>query len=160
MHSLPFPQSLQVSRQVFLSSIKLVTGKKFRFPLKFLPLFFLSCQLARPPLPPTHSPRMSELPTHVDNKPEKNLHTNVTVPHKHRGGTYLRKHLGVGAHKGDRNAQRLLKSRKLKKQEGRYSVRGTDQYFSISEIRQMPSLSWENSLELPCSASLHSLEQQ
>jgi len=53
---------------------------------------------------------MSELPTHVDNKPEKNLQTNVKVPHHHRGGTYLRKNLGVGAHKGDRHAQRLLKS--------------------------------------------------
>ncbi|GAA6062069.1 hypothetical protein JCM10212_003567 [Sporobolomyces blumeae] len=46
---------------------------------------------------------MSELPTHGG-------HVHVHVPHHHRGGTYLRRHLGVGAHKGDRNAARLLKS--------------------------------------------------
>ncbi|GAA5868246.1 hypothetical protein JCM3774_000616 [Rhodotorula dairenensis] len=34
----------------------------------------------------------------------------VRVPKKHRGGTYLRRQLGVGAHKGDRHAARLLKS--------------------------------------------------
>ncbi|GAA6010650.1 hypothetical protein JCM11491_003010 [Sporobolomyces phaffii] len=51
---------------------------------------------------------MSELPTHVP--AQQTLQTNVKVPKHHRGGTYLRKHLGVGAHKGDRHAQRLLKS--------------------------------------------------
>ncbi|GAA5963567.1 hypothetical protein JCM8115_002032 [Rhodotorula mucilaginosa] len=34
----------------------------------------------------------------------------VRVPKHHRGGTYLRRQLGVGAHKGDRHAARLLKS--------------------------------------------------
>lgn len=48
---------------------------------------------------------MSELPTVAPGQ------TNVNVPHKHKGGTYLRRHLGVGAHKGDRHAARLLKSR-------------------------------------------------
>ncbi|GAA5899884.1 hypothetical protein JCM8208_005532 [Rhodotorula glutinis] len=47
---------------------------------------------------------MSELPTVAPGQ------TNVNVPHKHKGGTYLRRHLGVGAHKGDRHAARLLKS--------------------------------------------------
>ncbi|GAA5930292.1 uncharacterized protein JCM15063_004766 [Sporobolomyces koalae] len=51
---------------------------------------------------------MSDLPTYHPGA--NNLQTNVKVPEHHRGGTYLRKHLGVGAHKGDRNAQRLLKS--------------------------------------------------
>ncbi|GAA5896137.1 uncharacterized protein JCM6883_001727 [Sporobolomyces salmoneus] len=52
---------------------------------------------------------MSDLPT-VNVPAHQSLETNVKVPHKHKGGTYLRQHLGVGAHKGDRNAQRLLKS--------------------------------------------------
>merc|ERR1712093_56062 len=47
---------------------------------------------------------MSELPTVQPGS------VNVHVPHKHKGGTYLRRHLGIGAHKGDRHAARLLKS--------------------------------------------------
>ncbi|GAA5872001.1 hypothetical protein JCM16303_000941 [Sporobolomyces ruberrimus] len=53
---------------------------------------------------------MSELPTHVNVPAKETKQTNVKVPKHHRGGTYLRKNLGVGAHKGDRHAQRLLKS--------------------------------------------------
>ncbi|GAA5986080.1 hypothetical protein JCM5350_004424 [Sporobolomyces pararoseus] len=52
---------------------------------------------------------MSDLPT-VQVPVNQTLETKVKIPEKHKGGTYLRKHLGVGAHKGDRNAQRLLKS--------------------------------------------------
>ncbi|GAA5984206.1 hypothetical protein JCM10908_006090 [Rhodotorula pacifica] len=43
----------------------------------------------------------SELPTAAP---------GVRVPKHHRGGTFLRRQLGVGAHKGDRHAARLLKS--------------------------------------------------
>lgn len=69
---------------------------------------------------------MSDLPT-VQVPANQTLETNVKVPHKHRGGTYLRKHLGVGAHKGDRNAQRLLKSRKY------YSL-SRDEFHCIADL--------------------------
>jgi len=116
---------------------------------------------------------MSDLPT-VQVPANQTLETNVKVPHKHRGGTYLRKHLGVGAHKGDRNAQRLLKSRKY------YSL-SRDEFHCIADLdftfpvhlsllfrtacpllnrSQMLSLSSESSSEQHSSVSSHSRERQ
>lgn len=114
---------------------------------------------------------MSELPT-VQVPAAQTLETNVKVPHHHRGGTYLRKHLGVGAHKGDRNAQRLLKSRECiplrplscAKVDAMLKFRLCTRitvFFHLVLIHflQMLSRSSESLLERRCSASSHSREQ-